>query len=107
MANEPRKPVTWRKALTIAMPALWAPFVVTILLNHQVRRFWEDIWFWPGMLPGKFFFDDIYDEQFVVFAIANLIVWTVVCRRWPRFGVVGAHVHGAYSSLYLCALAAF
>ena len=85
---------------------MWIPFVVTIILNHQVRRSWEDIWFWPGALPGRYFIDDTYDWSFVYFALGNLLVWTLVTRRRPRTGVVGALVHGTLGSLYLSAMAA-
>lgn len=85
---------------------MWLPFVVTILVNHQVRRFGEDIWFWPGLLPSIYLFDDMYDNSFVLVAIPNLILWTLIIRRWQWPGMLGTLVHGTFSSLYLVAVAA-
>jgi hypothetical protein len=106
MTPSQRKPLRWRTALPCAALALWSPFVVTVALNHQVRRFWEDIWFWPGAVPAIYLVDDHYGEHYIYFAVGNLAIWTLIARRWPRVGVAGALVHGTYMALYLCAMAA-
>jgi hypothetical protein len=100
-----RRSLRWRTALACAALALWLPSVIATLLNHQVRRFWEDFWFWPGTLPGNALLND-YNAAYGYFALGSLVVWSLISRRWPRSGVLGAGVHGTLSALYVCALAA-
>ena len=71
----------WRHAAVVAWGALWMPFVVAAALDHRVRRILEDVWFWPGIFPGAFVMDDLYDESFVWFAIMHMVIWTLLARR--------------------------
>ena len=95
----------WPKAAGLAMAGLWAPFLVTLALQPQIRRTWQDLWFWPGLLPGRYFFDDVYTSAFGFFAAGHVVLWTAICRRYPLLGAAGALIMSSFSAMYLCLLA--
>lgn len=41
--------------------ALWGPFLASLPFLHRMRRSVEDLWLWPGLVPGYVFSDGLYD----------------------------------------------
>lgn len=102
--NEPSR--KWRRAGLVACGALWMPFVLAAALEHRVRRILEDFWFWPGIVPGAFVMNDLYDESFAWFAVMHVVVWTLLARRRPRLAGLRALLCSAVSAVRLSALLA-
>ncbi|MEM9383132.1 MAG: hypothetical protein AAGB93_24500 [Planctomycetota bacterium] len=96
--------IRWSRAVAIAAAGLWLPSLVGIATNHQLRREWQDVWFWPGAAFGKGLFDDLYTPLHASVAVAGLVVWSVLARRWWAAGALGALTQGVVSILYLTAL---
>jgi hypothetical protein len=103
MADAPNR-TRWGTAVALAAGGLWIPSLVGLATNHQLRREWPDVWFWPGSAFGKDLFDDLYTPHHVWVALAGLAVWTALARRWWPVGALGALGQGVASILYLTAL---
>lgn len=91
----------WAQSFSVAAISLWLPFFVMLFRNHRARRIWEDLWFWPGIFPGRYLFESMYTAWFGVIAAAHLVVWTLLIRRWRKLGVMGAFVCSGLSALNL------
>ncbi len=91
-------------ALLTTSVALWTPSLIAAALDHRVRRSVGDIYFWPGLIPGRYLVEDHYGEHFVWITLASLGLWTCLTmkRRW--MGWLGAAVQGALSTGFLMAL---
>ncbi|MEM6671822.1 MAG: hypothetical protein AAF726_03205 [Planctomycetota bacterium] len=99
-----RRRITWPRSIAIAAAGLWIPSLVGLATNYQLRREWQDVWFWPGAVVGKDAFDDLYTPQHAWFALAGLVIWSVLARRWWFVGAPCALAQGVLSILYLTAL---
>ena len=84
--------------------ALWSPLFVVLLLEERVRREALDLWFWPGLVPARFVFDDLYTPKASVFVLLYLVVWTIVGLRWRWLGLLGALLSGFVSMGHLMAV---
>ena len=89
---------TWRASFVWVVGALWLPHVVAIAIDHRTRRIAADFWFWPGMIPGTLFFDDLYTSKFGAFTLLHLLVWTALSRRNKWLGLGGAFLCSALAA---------
>jgi hypothetical protein len=88
----------------LASASLWLPFLVLLALHEDARRAWVDIWFWPGLIPGRYLFDDLYTPSFGYVMLAHLALWTVLARLRPVVSFVGALLTSTLSAGYFVAL---
>ncbi|MFT5732960.1 MAG: hypothetical protein ACJAZN_003446 [Planctomycetota bacterium] len=97
---------TWRLAFAATALALWTPAIVGVALDHQLRDQWHDLWFWPALVPARYFSETFYDESFVWATVASLAILTAAThwRRWV--GILGALLQGLVSLGYMKALLA-
>ncbi|MGK0220229.1 MAG: hypothetical protein ACI9HE_003739 [Planctomycetota bacterium] len=94
----PAQRPTWSASFAWVVAALWLPHLVALALSQRVRRIAEDIWFWPGMIPGNLFFDDLYTRKFGAFTLLHLLLWTAVCRRRKWLALGGAFLCSALAA---------
>lgn len=62
--------------------ALWGPFLASLPFLHRMRRSVEDLWLWPGLVPGYLLSDDLYDPA--VSAGVTVAHFAIACllTRW-------------------------
>lgn len=86
---------TWRSSFVWIAAALWLPHLAALAFDQRVRRFAEDIWFWPGAFPGALVLDDMYTPMFGAFTLLHLLIWTSLSRRNKWLGIAGAFLCSA------------
>lgn len=62
--------------------ALWGPFLASLPFLHRMRRTVEDLWLWPGLVPGYLLTDDLYDEGVCALVTAAHLAIAGLLSRW-------------------------
>ena len=79
------RPAGWnRLALRLGLVALalWGPFLASLPFLHRMRRTVEDLWLWPGLVPGYLLTDDLYDEGVCALVTAAHLAIAGLLSRW-------------------------
>jgi hypothetical protein len=62
--------------------ALWGPFLVSLPFLQRMRRSVEDLWLWPGLVPGYLISDDLYDEGVSALVTFGHLAIAGLLARW-------------------------
>jgi hypothetical protein len=72
----------WALRLGLVALALWGPFLASLPFLHRMRRSVEDLWLWPGLVPGYLISDDLYDEGVCALVTFGHLAIAGLLARW-------------------------
>lgn len=78
----PRWTPRWVLRLSLVALALWGPFLASLPFMHRMRRSVEDLWLWPGLVPGYLFSDGLYDEGICALVTCTHLAIAGLLARW-------------------------